>query len=84
MPQDVSLGWTGPHANADGQSSKPNPILLDTRAVPYNQRIYLHSKLGLFANLDSSDSLFLVKESVVDIGPELPEDECRSVQVDVC
>jgi sugar lactone lactonase YvrE len=28
-------------------------------------------------------SLFLVEESVVDIGPELPEHECRSVQADV-
>ncbi len=29
-------------------------------------------------------SFFAVEQSVVDIGPELPQDKCRSVQADVC
>jgi hypothetical protein len=29
-------------------------------------------------------SFLAVEQSVVDIGPELPQDECRSVQADVC
>jgi hypothetical protein len=30
------------------------------------------------------NSFFAAEQSAVDIGPELPQDECRSVQADVC
>jgi hypothetical protein len=29
------LGEPGPHVNTDGQSSKANPILFETHALPY-------------------------------------------------
>jgi hypothetical protein len=33
------LGERGPHANADWQPSKANPIPFETNAAPYSQRI---------------------------------------------